>query len=44
MTQRKSSNGMFWGCRNFKRYEGVTCRHTENEIKYDLELLVHDRE
>jgi hypothetical protein len=46
MTQRKAKgrNGLFWGCRNFKGYEGVTCKHTENEIMYDPELLNDEQE
>jgi len=39
MVQREGRNGLFWGCRNFKGHEGVTCRHTENDIKFDLNLI-----
>ena len=39
MVKRKGSNGEFWGCKNF-RYEGMSCKHTENEIILDKDLLV----
>ena len=41
MTKKKGSRGDFWGCKNF-RYEGVSCKHTENEIIIDQNLLALD--
>jgi len=32
MVQRNGPRGMFWGCKNFRGPEAVSCAHTENEI------------
>ena len=34
MVQRKGRRGLFWGCKNFKGAEAVSCSHTENEIEF----------
>jgi DNA helicase-4 len=34
MTQRGGRNGKFWGCRNYRSEENVSCSHTENSITY----------
>ncbi|OIN08077.1 UvrD-helicase domain-containing protein [Oceanisphaera psychrotolerans] len=39
MVRRKGRHGEFWGCRNY-RYEGECCKHTENAIVPDQELLM----
>lgn len=41
MTRRKGQYGEFWGCRNY-RHEGECCRHTENNIVFDNNLLAVD--
>lgn len=35
MTQRDGLRGKFWGCRNYRGTESVSCAHTENEINYE---------
>jgi DNA helicase-4 len=35
MVQRKGRRGLFWGCKNFKGNEDLTCRHTEDTIVFD---------
>ena len=40
MVQRESRNGPFWGCKNFRGYDGVTCRYTEDTIVFDEKLRV----
>ena len=35
MVHRKGRRGLFWGCKNFRKDESVTCKHTENEIEFD---------
>ncbi len=34
MVQRKGRYGAFWGCRNFRGDDDISCRHTENDIVY----------
>ena len=34
MVQRKGRYGTFWGCRNFRGGDDISCRHTENEISF----------
>jgi DNA helicase-4 len=34
MTQREGRYGNFWGCRNYRGEEQVSCSHTENSITY----------
>ena len=38
MTKRQGRNGEFWGCRNY-RYEGESCKHTENDIQFSASAL-----
>ena len=35
MVERKGRHGKFWGCKNYRGNEGVTCKHTENEIIFE---------
>jgi DNA helicase-4 len=39
MVKRKGRHGEFWGCKNY-RHKGECCKHTENEIIFDEELLI----
>lgn len=39
MVRRKGRYGQFWGCKNY-RNEGECCKHTENEIIFDENLLI----
>ena len=34
MTQRSGRYGDFWGCRNYRREEAVSCQHTEHRIVF----------
>lgn len=34
MVQRKGRYGAFWGCRNFRGDDDISCRHTENNISF----------
>jgi DNA helicase-4 len=34
MTQREGSHGQFWGCRNYRRDDPASCKHTEDTIVY----------
>jgi DNA helicase-4 len=37
MTLRDGPRGKFWGCRNYRGSEAVSCSHTENSIDYEPE-------
>lgn len=34
MVQRKGRYGAFWGCKNFRGDDDISCRHTENDISF----------
>ncbi len=34
MVQRKGRYGAFWGCKNFRGNDDISCRHTENDISF----------
>lgn len=34
MTQRDGRHGKFWGCRNYRGKESVSCSHKKKEINY----------
>ena len=40
MVQREGRNGLFWGCKNYRGSESVTCKHTEDTIVFDERLSV----
>lgn len=39
MTQRSGPYGSFWGCRNYRNAEPVSCSHTEQNIIYEPERM-----
>ncbi len=39
MMQRDGRYGKFWGCKNFRRDDDVTCKHTEKEIEFASSLV-----
>jgi DNA helicase-4 len=40
MVLRSSKNGQFWGCKNFKGNEPMSCKHGVDEAKINWPALV----
>jgi len=39
MVRRNGRYGEFWGCKNYRGNEGVTCKESENRVVFDPSVL-----